>query len=166
MGPPATPRDEVNIQSYKTGLHDLIATAANEVRNCAITDVATPTEVIDAIADALDSTLEALLLRSGLMTNKKFVVVTTTTDAIKRGVFGGYLESKEGDSVVLSHARNCWHWPKECRGVLGLAVIGPPQGSLVGPAVSRMELSGVKSISHASETAIQRWESEPWFNTG
>lgn len=94
------------------------------------------------------------------MTDKKFVVVTT--DETKRGVFGGYLESKDGDSVVLSHARNCLYWSKECRGVFGLAAMGPQQGSRVGPAVSRMELSGVTSISYASETAIQLWESEPW----
>lgn len=90
----------------------------------------------------------------------KFVVVTT--DFEKRGVFGGYLESKTGDIVVLSSAQNCIYWSAETRGVLGLASHGPQEGSRIGPPVPRIELNGVTAIIDCTEEAVKQWQLQPW----
>lgn len=88
--------------------------------------------------------------------------VVVTTDNQRRGVFGGILESRSDDIVVLTNARNCIYWSKETRGVLGLAAIGPQSGSRIGPAVPKIELNGVTAVIEMTEQAQTAWESEPW----
>lgn len=94
------------------------------------------------------------------MNNRRFVVVTTNKD--RRGVFGGYLETTEADRVVLTDAHNCIHWSRMTKGVFGLAAIGPQAGSRIGPAVPRLELDGVTSISDCTDAAREKWQEEPW----
>lgn len=94
------------------------------------------------------------------MDSKRFVLITT--DASKRGVFAGTLEAKDGDTVTLTDARNCIYWSEKTRGVFGLAAIGPQPGSRIGPAVPRLEVTGVTSISDCTNKARARWEEEPW----
>ena len=91
----------------------------------------------------------------------QFVVVTTDKD--KRGVFAGFLEDITGDGdVVLGKAQNSIYWSAETRGVFGLAAHGPQDGSKIGPPVEKMALSGVTSITWASETARKAWRKEIW----
>lgn len=90
----------------------------------------------------------------------KFVVVTT--DFNKRGVFGGYLESRKDDTVVLCSAHNCLYWSAETKGVLGLAAHGPQKGSRIGPPVPRIEFTGVTAIIDCTDEAVKKWQSEPW----
>ncbi len=86
----------------------------------------------------------------------KFVVVTTNKD--QRGVFGGYLAKQDGDKVTLTQAQNCIYWSAKTRGVFGLAVTGPAEGSKIGPPVPEIELVGVTSVSRATVEAEQRWK--------
>ena len=85
--------------------------------------------------------------------DKRYVVVTTEFC----GVFGGYLESKNGDVGVLSECRNCIYWTEEVNGFGGLAVTGPLSGCRIGPPVPRIELRGITSILDCSEKAVQSW---------
>lgn len=91
---------------------------------------------------------------------RKFVVVTTDKD--RRGVFSGFLEKKDGDTVVLSDARMAVYWSEETRGVLGLASIGPQQGSKITPSVPSIELNGITSVIDCTKKAQKLWEDEPW----
>ena len=93
------------------------------------------------------------------------VLVTTKY----RGVFFGLLDSyappvagTEGGTAVLLEARNCLSWPSEVRGFLGLATLGPLDGSRVGPAVSLLKLEGVSSIAECSDEAAELWRQGPW----
>jgi hypothetical protein len=56
---------------------------------------------------------------------KRYVVITT--DSTRRGIFGGYLESYDQDKMiaVLSQARMAVYFSSNCKGVVGLASIGP-----------------------------------------
>lgn len=88
----------------------------------------------------------------------KKVVVTTKY----RGVFYGELLEQSGETVVLVAAKNCIYWASATRGFLGLAKNGPGPGCRIGPAVDRLELYGVTSISDCTPEASERWEGETW----
>ena len=91
---------------------------------------------------------------------ERWVVVTTDKD--RRGVFGGILESHDGDMVVLRDAQMAVYWSAETRGVAGLASIGPQAGSRISPPASRMEINGVIAVIDASAEARKAWEAQPW----
>ena len=80
----------------------------------------------------------------------------------QRGVFFGYGESGEGDTIRLERARMCVFWPAEVRGFMGLAATGPLPGSRVGPAAPAITLRGVSAVMECSDEARERWEAEPW----
>lgn len=90
----------------------------------------------------------------------KYVIVTTE----HRGVFGGYgPTAPDGDGrITLTEARMCIYWPESVKGVLGLAVTGPLEGSKIGPAVPSMTLTGVTSVMEATDDAHQKWDAAPW----
>lgn len=89
----------------------------------------------------------------------KYVVVTTK----HRGVFFGKLSvSDGGESVTLTEARNCLRWGAETKGFLGLAAVGPIGNSRVGPAVPKLRLYGVTSITECTEVARAAWELGSW----
>ena len=91
-----------------------------------------------------------------------FVVVTT--DAQRRGVFGGELVShdKDAKTAVLKDVRMCVHWDVATRGVLGLASKGPQPGCKITGAVPTIDLDGVSAVMEATEDAKAAWETEPW----
>ena len=94
---------------------------------------------------------------------KKQPYVVITTDRDKRGVFGGYLKSRENNNiVVLEDARMAVYWSAETHGVLGLASIGPQKGSRITPPVPQITLYGVTSISVATPDAQKQWELGLW----
>jgi hypothetical protein len=86
------------------------------------------------------------------------LVVTTA----HRGVFFGYGEPSDGSTIRLERARMCVYWPKETRGVVGLASDGPKRGSKVGPAAPAITLRDVTAVMEVSEEAAQAWEKGPW----
>ena len=87
------------------------------------------------------------------------VLVTTQY----RGVFFGYVNGEDVKDGMLSlkRARCCLAWPRECKGFLGLATIGPVDGSRVGPAAD-ITLYGVTCVAEVSPEAVLKWETFPW----
>ena len=92
------------------------------------------------------------------MSKKKYVVVTTSY----RGVFGGYLEKEDGQTVTLSNCRNCIAWSKDMQGFLGLARLGPSSGCKIGIAAPRLKLFGVTCIVECTDMARDSWEDAQW----
>ena len=85
------------------------------------------------------------------------VLVTTEY----KGVFFGYAEKTEGETIKLKRARNCIYWPSSNEGFMGLATHGPKDGARVGPRAD-IELRKVTSISEVSDEAVARWEAIKW----
>ena len=92
------------------------------------------------------------------MKNKERPVLVTTE---YKGVFFGYAEATDGDTIKLKRARNCIYWPTANEGFLGLAKHGPVDGARVGPRAD-IELRGVTSISEVTPEAVARWEAIKW----
>ena len=90
----------------------------------------------------------------------RYVVITTD----HRGIFFGQLTSLDTATRagVLTEARNCLKWSSEVRGFLGLAATGPIGSSRVGPAVPRLELTGITSVTDCTPAAAEQWMSGPW----
>ena len=92
------------------------------------------------------------------MSTKRHVVVTTEF----RGVFFGEFKEESGRILTLENARNCVSWSSECKGVFGLAANGPTDNCRVGPAVPRLTLRGVTSVSDCTKKAVRAWGAAPW----
>lgn len=93
---------------------------------------------------------------------KRFVVVTTDKD--KRGVFGGYLESYDPEThiAILSDAHMAVYWSQATKGVLGLASIGPQNGSKISPPVPTIEINGVTAVMDCTKEAMIQWQKAIW----
>jgi len=91
------------------------------------------------------------------MTDGRPVLVTTA----HRGVFFGYAENTDGETIKLKRARNCIYWPVANKGFLGLAADGPAKGARVGPAAD-IELRNITSVSEVTEAAVAAWEAGLW----
>ena len=89
-------------------------------------------------------------------------MVVVTTDKDKRGIFFGELVKNEGGTVTLKRAQMAIYWTAETRGVLGLASIGPQDGSKISPVVPKIELVGVTSIMDATDAAVVEWRKVKW----
>lgn len=85
------------------------------------------------------------------------VIVTTA----HRGVFFGYAEDTDGETIKLSRGRLCIYWPAENKGFMGLAADGPLGGARIGPAAD-ITLRNVTAVLEVSDAAVERWESAPW----
>lgn len=92
------------------------------------------------------------------MKNKERAVVLTTE---YRGVFFGYADNTDGDTVKLKRARNCLYWSADVKGFLGLAATGPSSTCRVGPAAD-IELRKVTAIVECTPDAVKAWEKAPW----
>jgi len=88
--------------------------------------------------------------------------VVVTTDKDRRGVFFGELKKHEDDVVVLANARMAIYWSAATRGVLGLASIGPQEGSRISPPVKNITLNGVTSVAEVTDDAATQWEKGLW----
>lgn len=88
----------------------------------------------------------------------KPVMVTTES----KGVFFGYSDGTEAETITLASCRNCLYWSAEMKGVLGLAVFGPDDKCRIGPPASSLVLRQVTAIVDVGDAAAARWESEPW----
>lgn len=94
------------------------------------------------------------------MENERAVLVTT----LHRGVFFGYINGaySPGDAIIhLRAARNVVYWPTGNRGFLGLASMGPKDGSRVGPPAD-IELRDITCVAQCTENAIAAFEKSPW----
>lgn len=91
---------------------------------------------------------------------RRAVLVTTA----HRGVFFGYLASKEGkERVTITRGRNVLYFDANTKGFMGLVQNGPTNGCRIGPAViGRSTLFDITGIFTVSEEAIPKFEEAPW----
>lgn len=88
---------------------------------------------------------------------ERYVVVTTK----HRGVFAGYATDTDGEQIHLRAARCCIYWPTGQKGFMGLASVGPLDGSRIGPAAD-IVLRDITSVIEATPEAVKAWERAPW----
>ncbi|HJZ04947.1 MAG TPA: hypothetical protein VJ327_03710 [Patescibacteria group bacterium] len=88
--------------------------------------------------------------------NQRAVLVTTT----HRGVFFGYAEKTDGETIKLSRARNCIYW-HGIKGFLALAASGPTKECRVGPPAD-IELRGISCVAECTPEAVAAWEKGYW----
>lgn len=85
------------------------------------------------------------------------VLVTTA----HRGVFFGYADKTDGETITLKRARLCVYWSSDLRGFMGLASVGPGPSCKIGPAAD-IELRAITAVVAVSDEAVERWEKAPW----
>jgi hypothetical protein len=85
------------------------------------------------------------------------VLVTTA----HRGVFFGYADDTDGETIKLNSARLCVYWSADCRGFMGLAANGPTSNCKIGPAAD-IELRNITSVLEVTKAAVDAWEKAPW----
>lgn len=85
------------------------------------------------------------------------VVVTTA----HRGVFFGYADKTNGETISLKNARLCLYWSTDVRGFMGLASSGPTASCRIGPAAD-ITLRNITAVIEVSEQAKTAWEAAPW----
>lgn len=85
------------------------------------------------------------------------VLVTTA----HRGVFFGYAEETDGETIQLERARNVVYWSSDVRGFMGLASAGPTSSCKIGPAAD-IELRDITSVVEVTPEAVERFEAAPW----
>jgi hypothetical protein len=93
------------------------------------------------------------------MKNGKERAVVVTTE--HRGVFFGYAQDTDGNTIKLRKARNCVYWSSDVRGFMGLAATGPNKSCKIGPAAD-IDLRDITSVVECSPEAVAAWESAPW----
>ena len=71
---------------------------------------------------------------SAVPKSKERAVIVTTAH---RGVFFGYAENTDGETISLKRARLAVYWTADLRGFMGLASIGPTAACKIGPASLR-----------------------------
>lgn len=85
------------------------------------------------------------------------VVITTA----HRGVFFGYAENTDGDTIALKDARLCVSWSSDMKGFMGLAAFGPSNNCRIGPAAD-ITLRNITAVLDVKPEAVTKWESGPW----
>ena len=85
------------------------------------------------------------------------VLVTTA----HRGVFFGYADQVDGETITLERARLCLYWSRDVRGFMGLAATGPTAGCRIGPAAD-IALRNITAVLTVTPGAVAAWERAPW----
>ena len=88
---------------------------------------------------------------------ERAVMVTTE----HRGVFFGYADNTDGDTISLKRARLCLHWSADVKGFMGLASTGPTRGCRIGPACD-ITLRKITAVAEVTPAAVEAWEKAPW----
>jgi hypothetical protein len=91
------------------------------------------------------------------MGKERAVLITTEY----RGVFFGYAENTDGETIKLKRARNCIYWPTHNKGFMGLASEGPHRDAKIGPEAD-IELRKVTSVVEVTEKAEKVWHAFKW----
>ena len=105
----------------------------------------------------MDATKLSIKKGPNVMKKETAVIVTTT----HRGVFFGYATDIDGEIIKLRGGRNCLYWPASNKGFIGLAAMGPLEGSRVGPPAT-ISLRDITSVIECSGEAAKLWEGAPW----
>lgn len=90
-------------------------------------------------------------------TKTRPVLVTTA----HRGVFFGYADSTDGETIKLSRARLCLYWSADVKGFMGLASAGPSASCRIGPPAD-IELRSITAVAEVTPAAVAAWEAAPW----
>jgi hypothetical protein len=85
------------------------------------------------------------------------VLVTTA----HRGVFFGYADKTDGETITLKRARLCVYWSADCKGFMGLAANGPTKGCKIGPAAD-ITIRNITAVLECTPDAVNAWEEAPW----
>lgn len=85
------------------------------------------------------------------------VLVTTA----HRGVFFGYADATDGETITLKRGRNCTYWSADMKGFMGLAANGPSATCRIGPPAT-ITLRNITSVVAVDAQAVAKWESAPW----
>ena len=92
------------------------------------------------------------------MSDKKYVIVRTYS----AGVFAGYLESRNGQEVVLTKARRLWYWSgASSLSQLAMEGVKRPQECKFPCEVDRVELLQAIEILDVTEEARLNIEKVP-----
>src|SRR5205809_28136 len=84
------------------------------------------------------------------------VLVTTA----HRGVFFGYADDTDGETILLKRARLCVYWSPDLGGLVGLAAAGPSASCEIGPPAD-MELRAITAAVAVTPAAVERWAKAP-----
>lgn len=82
------------------------------------------------------------------------VIITTA----HRGVFFGYAEDTDGDTIHLKRSRLCLYWSADVRGFMGLAHFGPNSSCKIGPAAD-ITLRSITAVVEVKAEAEAKWNS-------
>ena len=85
------------------------------------------------------------------------VLVTT----VHRGVFFGYADKTDGETITLKRSRLAVYWSADCKGFMGLAANGPSSGCRIGPAAD-IELRNITAVVAVTPEAEAKWIAAPW----
>ena len=85
------------------------------------------------------------------------VLVTTA----HRGVFFGYADKVDGETIALKAARLCLYWSADVKGFMGLASSGPNASCRIGPAAD-ITLRNITAVLTVTDAAREAWEKAPW----
>lgn len=80
-----------------------------------------------------------------------------------RGVFFGYANDTDGETIKLTKGRNCVYWSSDVRGFMGLAASGPSKSCRIGPPAD-ITLRKIAAVVEVSADAVAKWEAQPWSN--
>ena len=93
---------------------------------------------------------------------KPYVIVR----AESAGVHAGYLESKNGQEVVLVNSRRIWYWDGACSlSQIALEGVKKPENCKFSVEIPRIEVLGVVEILYCSQKAkeiiqgVKEWKS-------
>lgn len=89
------------------------------------------------------------------MKKKERPVIVTTAH---RGVFFGYAEDTEGETIFLKRSRLCLYWSADLRGFMGLASMGPNGSCKIGP-VADITLRSITAVLEVTPEAEAKWTS-------
>jgi hypothetical protein len=91
-------------------------------------------------------------------TNGERAVLITTAH---RGVFFGYAQDTDGETIKLRAARCCVYWSADVKGFLGLASLGPSANCRIGPPAD-LTLRNITAVAEVTSDAAAKWEAAPW----
>lgn len=89
--------------------------------------------------------------------DSRAVIVTTA----HRGVFFGYTDKTDGETITLKRARLCVYWSSDLKGFMGLAAQGPSSSCRIGPPAD-ITVRSITAVVEVSPEATKRWEDAPW----
>ena len=87
------------------------------------------------------------------MAKKERPVIVTTAH---RGVFFGYADNTDGETISLKRSRLCLYWSADLRGFMGLAAYGPNASCKIGPPAD-ITLRSITAVMEVTPEAEAKW---------